>query len=121
MAKINPFSSSSSAFGSSANMSSSSTLQLDAAWNAFEKMIEERLEAIKPKSAAQIKAIGDSRNKTIIFSAMTIILAICILSIAIMYALDSAKGSEFTSKIMPVITAIIGGTFGYLSGEKSSK
>ncbi|HCI5633957.1 TPA: hypothetical protein NPN98_005325 [Klebsiella variicola subsp. variicola] len=120
MTIINPFTSNSSTAGSQTSMSSSSALQIDAAWRTFEAMLEQRLETIKPKTVSQIKAIGDSRNKTIILSAMAVILAICVLSIGIMYLLDSGRGDSFTSKIMPVITAIISGTFGYLSGEKSS-
>jgi len=84
-------------------------------------MIEKRLEEIKPKTPAQIKANGDSRNKTIVISALVIILAIIVLFIGAIYIIDSVTGKEFSSSLMPVITAIISGVFGYLSGEKSSK
>ncbi|EKS6583098.1 MULTISPECIES: hypothetical protein [Enterobacter] len=115
-------SSSSTIFGSSQiNTGSSSVLQIDAAWMAFEKMLEKRLEELKPKSPSQIKASGDSRNKTIVISALVIILAIIVIYIGAIYIIDSQTGKEFTSSLMPVITAIISGVFGYLSGEKASK
>ncbi|MEP9338150.1 hypothetical protein ABKU20_24500, partial [Enterobacter asburiae] len=71
---------------------------------------------IKPKTPAQIKANGDSRNKTILISALVIILAIIVLFIGAIYIIDSVPGKEFSSSLMPVITAIISGVFGYLSG-----
>ncbi|HGG8773461.1 TPA: hypothetical protein ACJJ1E_005045 [Enterobacter kobei] len=122
MAPQNRSSSSSSTFSSSAvNPGSSSTLQIDAAWASFESMIEKRLDEIKPKTPAQIKANGDSRNKTIVISALVAILAIIVLYIGAIYIINSSTGKEFTSSLMPVITAIISGVLGYLSGEKSSK
>lgn len=115
-------SSSSSSYSSpSVNSGSSSALQIDAAWASFEVMIERRLEEIKPKTPAQIKANGDSRNKTIVISALVVILAIIVIYIGAIYIIDSVTGKEFTSSLMPVITAIISGVLGYLSGEKSSK
>ncbi|ECE6074457.1 hypothetical protein DMM38_25435 [Salmonella enterica subsp. enterica] len=96
-------------------------MQIDAAWASFESMIEKRLDEIKPKTPAQIKANGDSRNKTIVISALVAILAIIVLYIGAIYIINSSTGKEFTSSLMPVITAIISGVLGYLSGEKSSK
>lgn len=113
-------SSSSAPFGS-ANRGSSSALHIDTAWASFEAMIERRLEEIKPKSPSQIKAVGDSRNKTIVISFMVGILAVIILFVGILYIIDATRGKDFTSTLMPVITAIISGVLGYLSGEKSSK
>ena len=61
------------------------------------------------------------RNKTIVISALVVILAIIVIYIGAIYIIDSVTGKEFTSSLMPVITAIISGVLGYLSGEKSSK
>lgn len=103
------------------NSGSSSSLQIESAWASFESMLEKRLEEIKPKTAAQIKASGDSRNKTILISAMLAILALIILFAGLLYLINKDGGKEFTNFFMPVITAIITGTLGYLSGDKSSK
>lgn len=112
----NPFS------GPQLNSGTSSTSQIDAAWASLESMLDKRIQQeFKPKTPAQIKANGDSRNKTIVISAMVVILGIIIIYAGALYALNKDGGKEFTTMLMPVITAIISGTFGYLSGERSSK
>lgn len=103
------------------NSGSSSTLQIDAAWASLEAMFEKRLAEIKPKTPAQIKANTDGRNKTIVISGLIIILAVIIIYIGVIYILKSSDGKDFTSSMMPIITGIISGVFGYISGEKSSK
>lgn len=114
--------SSSAPFGASQiNNSTSSALQIEAAWASFESMIEKRLEEIKPKTPAQIKANGDSRNKTIVITGLVVILGMILLFAGITWIMKSETGKEFTSSLMPVVTAIISGVFGYLSGEKNAK
>lgn len=103
------------------NSGSSSTLQIDSAWSSLEAMFEKKLAEIKPKTPAQIKANGDSRNKTIVISGLLIILCVIMMYIGLIYIFKSDTGKEFTTSMMPVITAIISGILGYLSGERSAK
>lgn len=100
---------------------SASSFQLDASWAAFEALLDKRLEEIKPKTPAQIKASGDSTNKTIVITSMSAILLLMILFAGIVYLQKPESGKDFFGVVMPIITAIISGIFGYLSGEKSSK
>lgn len=112
----NPFQASGSSSGSSA-----STFQMDAAWTAFEALLEKKLEEIKPKTPGQIKALGESTNKTIVIASMAGVLLLIIIFAGCIYLKEPADGKDFFGIVMPIITAIISGILGYLSGEKSSK
>ncbi|HCE8967006.1 hypothetical protein JEK36_26420 [Klebsiella pneumoniae] len=114
-------SSSSNPFSVPKSNSTSSSFQAENAWSTFEIMLEKRLEDIKPKTPSQIKAVGDSRNKTIVIAAMVGILGVIIIYVGILFIIDAESGKSFTATLMPIMTAIISGVLGYLSGEKSAK